>query len=192
MIGFIYKDAILTYINGLFLNMGIRSRTLTLFLKKDIHLSGREELYKTVSDSIFANPILGTGLAGDRFVLGGTYSHNIFLELLAHFGFIAGFFIIVAILTILIKNLFIKDINKYNIFIIWLAIGFIPLFVSSSYLIDFRFWTLLGLAGKTLKTKRYRKTYHLNNNVMHVSIRNRIQQEINAVGGYTCHSQKES
>ncbi len=191
IIGFIYKETVLIHINDLFLNMGISSRTLTLLIRKDIYLSGREELYKTVLDSFYANPILGIGLAGDRVILEGTYAHNIFLELLAHFGFVAGLFIIVAILYIFIKDLFVKDRNKYDIFIIWLAIGFIPLFISGSYLLDSRFWILLGLSSKILKTDKGGGNYHSANSNIHVSIQNRIQQEVNAAGGDICHNQKE-
>ena len=64
---------------------------------------------------------------------------------MANFGIIIGILVVVALLYITIKPLFIKDTKTYNMVIIWLGIGFISLFVSGSYLADFKFWIMLGL-----------------------------------------------
>ncbi|MBU5427910.1 O-antigen ligase family protein [Tissierella pigra] len=153
IMGLVFLNEILEYIYNFLLNFGIRSRSIELFLRDDMYLSGRDKLYEYVIEEIFNNPFLGIGLTGDRFILDGGYAHNIFIEILANFGLVIGTIIIITILYIVVKSLFIKDIKKYNMVIVWLSIGFVHLFVSSSYLIDFKFWILLGLSLKVVFTK---------------------------------------
>lgn len=157
--GLIFLNEILRHIYNFLLGYGIRSRSIWLFLEGSIHLSGRDRIYNNVFREILNNPFLGIGLAGDRLVMGGSYAHNIFIEILANFGIIIGVFVVVALLYITIKPLFIKDTKAYNMVIIWLSIGFISLFVSGSYLADFKFWIMLGLSfkGLCLKNNRTKK-----------------------------------
>lgn len=133
-------------------NFGIRSRSIQLFLRDDIYLSGRDRLYDNVLEEIFNNPILGIGLAGDRRII-NTYSHNILIEILASFGIITGIILIIGLGYLVLKSLLTKNFKKYNMIIIWLSIGFVHLFVSGSYLIDFKFWILLGLLTRNFKYK---------------------------------------
>ncbi len=151
----IYLNDILLYMNNVLLKFGIYSRSISLFLGDGIYLSGRDIIYEKVLQQIRLNPILGVGLAGDRVYVGGTYSHNIFLEILSGFGVIIGSFILISIIIISIKALFLRDIEDSNLMLIWFCIGFIPLLVSSSYLIDFQFWIYMGLAVRAIKDSRY-------------------------------------
>lgn len=155
VIGFIFLNEILGYIYNFLLGHGIQSRNLRLFLEGGVRLSGRDSIYNSVFREILNNPFLGIGLAGDRLIVGGSYAHNIFIEILADFGVIIGSFIIVALLYIIIKSLIFKDVKTYNMVIIWLSIGFVSLFVSGSYLTDFKFWIMLGLLlGKLQKNNK--------------------------------------
>lgn len=147
----IYLKEILFHINSILLRHGIYSRNISLFLGDGINLSGRDIIYKEVLEQIRLNPILGIGLAGDRVYTGGTYSHNIFLEILSGFGVIVGSFILFVIVIISIKVLFSKDVEGSNLLLIWFCMGFVPLLVSGSYLTDFQFWIYLGLAVRFLK-----------------------------------------
>lgn len=153
-VGFIFSNEIFEYLYNLLLDYGIQSRSISLFLRSEVYLSGRDRLYKDVLQQIFNNPFRGLGLAGDRNILGGGYVHNIFMEILSNFGIVMGMVIIIGLL-ILIKNcLFVKDIKKYNMVIIWLSIGLVHLLVSSSYLIDFKFWISIGLLARISKNKK--------------------------------------
>lgn len=144
--GLVFLKEILMYIYDFLLNnFGIRSRSIQLFLRDDVYLSGRDRIYEQVLKEIADNPLLGIGLGGDRVVTGGYQSHNIFIEIFANFGILIGTIIIIGMLYIVIKSLLIKDEKKYNMIIVWLSIGFIHLLVSSSYLIDFRFWIFIGI-----------------------------------------------
>lgn len=153
--GLIFLNEILEYIYDFLLNnFGIRSRSIQLFLRDEIYLSGRDRLYKDVFEEILRNPFLGIGLAGDRQVIGGGYAHNIFIEIMANFGMVIGTLINTSLLYLSIKDIFIKDMRKFNMLIIWLNIGFIHLLVSSSYLTDFKFWIFLGLSLRSLNLKK--------------------------------------
>lgn len=146
-LAYIYFEEILGELYDILLQFGIRSRSIALFLSGNIHMSGRERIYTNVLTKIFANPIKGIGLAGDRQILYGVnmYVHNIFIEILGNFGVILGSFIIISIILLIIKSLMIKDKLKYNLVSIWLSLGFVHLTISSSYLTDMNFWIFLGI-----------------------------------------------
>ncbi|WP_313346635.1 O-antigen ligase family protein [Sedimentibacter sp.] len=135
---------ILISLNGFLIEKGINSRSIHLFLESGVHLSGRENIYYSILSAIYTNPILGLGLAGDR-VITGSYSHNIFLELLLDFGVFVGLILIFILFLLIIRALMIKDNEKYDMIIIWFSLGFVHLFISSSYLVDIKFWIFLGL-----------------------------------------------
>ena len=67
----LYFGSILEYINNILLNFGIRSRSIYLFLGKDIHLGGRDLVYQNIIKGILDKPYIGMGLAGDRRINGG-------------------------------------------------------------------------------------------------------------------------
>lgn len=137
-------DKILLVLNYALSKFGIYSRSIMLFLQDKVSLSGRENIYKTIFTEIKLHPIIGIGIAGDR-RFAGTYSHNILLEILSGFGVIIGSLIMIFITIITIKALFSKDLKSLNEILIWITVGFLPLFISGSYLIEFPFWIFLGL-----------------------------------------------
>jgi len=153
ILGIIYFENIIAFIYEILANLGIRSRTLYLFMQDNLYLSGRDRLYEVITRQITENPILGIGIAGDRVFIGG-YSHNIFIELLSGFGIFIGSIIIVAIALICYKTIHNKNKLDSNISIIWFSLGFVPLLVSGTYLTYFSFWIFLGLAIRVIKDRR--------------------------------------
>jgi hypothetical protein len=140
-----FFDEILQYIYRVLGSIGIKSRSISLLLRDSIHLSGRDVIYKKIIGEISSNPIIGIGLAGDRRILAGGYSHNILIEILSNFGIVIGSLIIVLLLFLIIRSMFTRVVTNYNMIIMWVSIGFVHLLISSSYLIDFKFWILMGL-----------------------------------------------
>lgn len=137
----------------------IDSRSIRLFTMDKINLSGREDIFSTIYEKITNNPF-GKGLFSDRF-FAETYAHNIFLEMLIEWGIIVGSIIIILIVVLIIKGVFNKNKDYANLVIQWVAIGFVPLLVSSSYLTSFNFWILLGiLVNKKLKIKSRKVEVH--------------------------------
>jgi O-antigen ligase len=140
-----YLIKIMVQLNTL---IGIDSRTLRVLLKNTFY-TGRENVYPVVINLISKNPLLGVGIAGDRFYL-GKYSHNIFLEIFSGFGIIAGSIILIVLIFIIFKSIFMKNKKKANINLIWFSLGFMPLLFSGSYLTQFLFWIYLGIAIKSI------------------------------------------
>lgn len=150
----IFRESILIYLDRILESLGIKSRSIRLFLKGDLNLSGRDDIYQNVLQETTNNPLLGIGIGGDRRVNGGGYVHNIFLEIIANFGIILGGALAIILLFMILKGLLLKDNEKYNIIIIWLNIAFVNLMLSSSYLIDMKFWILLGLLIQLFKSNK--------------------------------------
>lgn len=156
MVGIIFLDKILLYLYEFLLSKGINSRSLRLFLRDGIYMSGRDAIYSEMIKEIFNKPFLGLGLASDRRILSGrnAYVHNIFIEVIMNFGIIIGALLSLFLLYLLVKNILIKDEQIYTLMIIWISIGFIHLLISSSYLNDFKFWIYLGLSLNSLKDSK--------------------------------------
>lgn len=136
-------------------NFGIKSRTLQLFQEESLHLSQRDVIYKNVLHEIAKHPIIGLGVAGDRNYAGAVYVHNILLEIIAHFGVLIGCLLLFTLLFMIIFALKTQDLTRRDLIIIWLCLGLVPLFVSSSYLIELNFWVLLGLVVQNIKFRKY-------------------------------------
>ena len=141
---FFNRNIILSVIDNLLMSVGIQSRSIQLLSQDEIALSGREFIYDTILNQIRDNPIHGIGIAGDRRIIGG-YAHNFFLEVLSQFGLILGGILAITVLSLIIRALIVKNKNYVDMISIWVALGFIHLMVSSSYLIDIKFWILVGL-----------------------------------------------
>lgn len=143
--GYIFREGILGVLNNIFLSLGIQSRSIALFLEKGVYLSGRDRIYGLIANKIASSPFWGIGLAGDRIPLKGSYAHNIFIEVLGNFGLIIGAFILLILLGLILRSVMTKDKIKHDLIIIWISLGFVHLMVSSSYLIDLKFWIFAGL-----------------------------------------------
>ena len=128
-------------------DLGVNSRTL-IYLSEGIITSdsGRGEIYDTVIDRIKENPILGYGVFGDRNFVNGVYCHNFFLEVFVDFGVLLPSLLILLICIYYFKILRIASECEIIFFLLLFLASIIPLLVSSSYLIDFRFSLFLGYA----------------------------------------------
>lgn len=145
LFGMIFLKEILTLLNNFLNSHGISSRSITLFLRDDVFLSGREDIYKEAFELIKKYPIFGVGIAGDRAFISGYYVHNLFLELLLDFGVFTGSIISIILIALFIKNVFFINNDKRKIYNIFFCMGVIPLMVSGSYLSDMYLYIYLGL-----------------------------------------------
>ncbi|HBD63799.1 MAG TPA: hypothetical protein DC038_05110, partial [Clostridiales bacterium] len=146
---------ILIALNDFLTERGINSRNIHLFLESGVYLSGRENIYEDVFHAIYMNPILGLGLAGDRVII-DSYAHNLFLELVLDFGVFIGFIIIFILFFLITKSFMTRNKENYDMIIIWFSLGFVHLFISSSYLIDIKFWIFVGLLLNTITKSKLR------------------------------------
>lgn len=140
--------------------------------------SSRSNLATYGLDVLKANPLKFQGIFADRVILinhfGGTrlagfwidetagsnlYVHNIFLEILIQFGCLIGFFVLLLVLRQIWRVFnygILKATDRATALwcIILLSAGFIPLFVSSSYIINPMFWMLMGTGIASLRQKK--------------------------------------
>jgi len=138
-----------------FESIGISSRTLEFLTNKNIgYLSGRDNLYDRMIDVIWANPIKGIGLFGDRLYLDGTYVHNIILELYLNWGILVATMIIFFFMVKFIHVY--KNSNKINrnILVKYLLASIAPLMFSGSYLIDYNLGIFIGVLFIISKNKQ--------------------------------------
>ena len=158
IVAIVYFQELLTLIADILADFGIRSRSINLFLRSGVHMSGRDSIYQRALKALVDSPILGLGLAGDRLLVGGSYVHNLFLEILLHFGIIVGSFCL-GLFFLLIINILVKGNDlEYELAAIWFGLGFMPLMVSHTYLTAINFWILAGLLlGAPSKCGRNRK-----------------------------------
>lgn len=184
VIGFLtylfYYD-ILSIILLLFKRVGLSTRTISVLLEGNFFQdNARVSLITNSIDLLKRNPILGYGIGKDRILLAelmmkmdlvegsrtlflekalGWYPHNIFFEILLHFGVIVGSLAIFSLLSIIYISLIktsSKDIS--DTIGIFLGIGLFPLFVSGSYITSREFFMLIGLCLSQYISFKYIKT----------------------------------
>ena len=150
-----FKTSFISLIFQKIADFGIKSRTIILFQQKEIHLSGRGEIYKNVYNSILKDPFSVKGLFSDFFVTGiESYSHNIALELLYQFGIILGGFFLILIFILFVSSIFSKQESILdNLVFIFAVISIVHLMVSSTLWENVDFWVWIGLYLKQKKIK---------------------------------------
>lgn len=134
-------------------SLHIPSRTVRLLIENKVgNASGRDDLFERALSEFYNNFVSGAGMTGDRSLL-GSYSHNLFTEILLEYGVILGVLLTIILLRILLIAFFTR--NKDELYYIYLATvfttGFIKLQFSSSYLIEPTFYMMLALGIKLIK-----------------------------------------
>jgi len=163
---------ILSYLFTSFQKMSLSVRTIISLMEGNFFKDdARNLLTKYSIDLIRNHPLTGVGIGNDRILLAdkmrsiyfssevaGWYPHNIFMELLLHFGFFIGGAIILYVLKLIyvstIKN---TDTNAIDVICIFMGIGFFPLLFSGSYFESPSFFMLIGLCLYQHKSYRLSK-----------------------------------
>lgn len=163
---FFFQD-ILIFLTKIGEIKGYSLRLLTFMSDESLLIDqGRDALRQYSIQLLTENPLTGVGIYNDRILLAnhfrdslsevaGSYPHNIFIEVLLQFGLIAGSLMIIWLLWIIYRGI-LKNKNKdtKDIVVIFLAIGFFPLFFSGSYLQFGLFFLFLGLSVNALRNAR--------------------------------------
>lgn len=142
---FLLVPIILNTLQKMLIN-GISSRTLYLLLSGEIsNDTGRDLLQNNILEKIMEAPIWGYGIFADRFFLNGSYCHNVLLEVAVDFGLPLAFILILIFLYLIYSSIR-KAKQEYKLFIILVLCScFLPLFVSSSFLINYTFYFCIGV-----------------------------------------------
>lgn len=142
----LFYTNILEWISNVMRGFGIHSRTLNLLINGNITSdSGRSTIIKMVWQKLLEKPIWGWGISGELNFM-KSYPHQVFVEILVHFGFIFGTVFCLFIIWKVIKMLLNRKFNNINI--IFFCAGFIPLLLSGSYLQSPFFWMFLFATNK--------------------------------------------
>lgn len=142
-------------------NLGLSIRIFDKLLSAGLlDPSGRDELAQELLVSIRQHPLLGTGIASDRMVI-GVYAHNIVLELWVAFGVIIGTAIFAALIITFVRGyrLCATDAEK-GLMITLLCSHFFNLFLSGSFMNDRWFFALIGFCVGTIRAGTIRKSKH--------------------------------
>ena len=147
-----FGESLLQEVSFFFETIGFYSRTLDkILMGADAleNLSDRDIIWETTKNNIWEKPYWGWGIAGDLSYM-NSYPHNITLEILLHYGIFVGSIVLFVIFFSITKSLFITKF-KNPVLLIFLCSGFGHLFLSSTYLIEYKFWILLGICFSIMK-----------------------------------------
>jgi len=134
----------------------IHSRTLEMLINGElISFDSRESIIEYSIDGIRKNGNKISGLFADRYYLKNLkmysdwieYPHNIFLEFFLDFGYIGGAIISLWLVIGLIKNMLVGQKERKTVMSVLIALVMVRLFVSSSFMIEGLFYTMLGMMG---------------------------------------------
>lgn len=137
---------------------GIESRTFEMILNpvEDVS-SGRWEMQRYLLEN---TSVFGKGLFGDRVLLSwsdhkASYAHNLFIEWLVDFGWLAGGLLIAGYLYLLVQAITNRRVSEWNLVAIFIPGGFVMLMFSKSFLLQSpEFYVLCGLCMNSYQKRR--------------------------------------
>ena len=155
--------ASLTYVNSVFDQLNYITTSLGLSNRIYKHMeedmldsdAGRDRISKTVLQATSESGIFGLGICGDRAAtLDNNYSHNLFIEMIASFGYVLGF---VLIAVLILYSFFAWRCcfsqEQKGFFLVLLSFN-VHLFLSSSFLQTPLFFLFLGYCSRLIYDKR--------------------------------------
>lgn len=131
--------------------MGMESRTLEMLTGDELtSTSSRDGIYELSLFYIQNNMFDVKGLFADRYMLRivsswMAYPHNLVLELMMDFGIVIGGAISAILLFEFAKRLYLGNQDKRTFVAIFATVVLVRLMVSSSFMIEGPFYTMLGL-----------------------------------------------
>ena len=159
LVTYIFFYDILAKLLLIFVNYNLSTRIIAGLMEGNFFKdNARIQLIAYSVDLLKEKPLFGVGLGYDRILLAdkmgsanilseivGWYPHNIFLEILLHFGLFFGSVAILFMIRVLYISIF-KNANKYAVdtICIFMGVGFFPLLFSGSYITSPEFFALIG------------------------------------------------
>lgn len=155
----------LTYVSFMFDTLNDSTRALGLSNRVYMQMdqgalnddSGRSYIHKSILDATKESGILGMGICGDRAVTGDDYSHNLFIELIASFGYVFGSVLIIALLLYLFFAYRSCVTQEQKGFYILLLCFNAHLLLSSTFLQTPLFFLFIGWCGRLINDKNNSK-----------------------------------
>lgn len=141
--------------------MGMDSRTMEMLTGNELtSTSTRDDIYELSLNFVESNLYEIKGFYADRYLLRAfgswiAYPHNIVLELMIDFGVLLGGFISIVIISKYFIRIFKGNTDKRTIIGILATLILVRLMVSSSFMVEGGFYTVLGLLFNTYDDKSY-------------------------------------
>lgn len=150
---FEYK-VLLTGLLNLLGFFGVYSRSLGYFLERTTY-TGREKVWAAAVERIMEKPLLGWGFGVDTSI-DGLYPHNFYLELALQYGIVIGIIMGLTVTALIIKKIYIgKEHNE--VLLLFFCCGFVPLLLTSEYLVWPTFWIFLSICFFEHQNRRVNK-----------------------------------
>lgn len=117
--------------------------------------AGRDWIREQLLEAIQKRLLTGSGLYSDRVLLGGGFSHNIFLEMCMDFGVILGTLLLMALIITLFRG-YIRAQNstEKGLLLVLIFSSLFKLMLSGSYLRESLLFFALGLGAGVIHTTR--------------------------------------
>jgi O-antigen ligase len=132
---------------------GLSTRLFSMYLEGELTDStGRDEMFSQAINAVKNSPLFGYGITGDRYFSGGlAYIHNFLFEILIAFGPIIGSFIFISLLILLAIGLKVSSRLELTWLLILICVGFIPLFISGTFLTTGWFFFMIGFCISVIR-----------------------------------------
>lgn len=136
--------------------LGMSTRIFDLVNEGDLtNSTGRSNKFVVLFDALNKQPVTGYGIYGDRVFL-NFYCHNLILELLIDYGYLAGSLLLICVVVLLVRTVMLSSSTEYfALLVCLLGNGFWKLFFSGSYLLENTFYLLLGYCVALIRHRRY-------------------------------------
>lgn len=151
---FVYLEQISYFFFNLISAFGMSARIFEKVIEGTflVDESRMENYWKPLLEIIKNESFFGYGIGGDRVVGGVIYAHNIVLELLISFGIVFGTILFIWISTHIFRGFkHSADATSRNMVLVLICSGFVPLFVSGTYLTATSFFLLLGFCTRNIR-----------------------------------------
>lgn len=159
VIALVFTDVLLNAaiaLSNSFKEAGYSTRIFDYFIEGMIDDdSGRAIIQSKIISAIETSPAFGYGVFGDRLFIGGSYPHNLLLEIFCQFGIVVGGGLLITLLFV-----FIDAIRKSNgfferLFVFMLIIMVIvKLMLSGSYLHETWLFFLIGVCLQIMRRNK--------------------------------------
>jgi len=158
----LYNGLLLIFKNFMVSN-NLSTRIIDYLLSNEMvsYLSGRDEIYSVLIKKLLERPFFGYGIYGE-WQFGFYSAHNMYLEVLLHFGIFIGIAILITLMIIFIYCLKISETKISREWImLWGCFIFVQGMFGGSYL-SFSVFFLLGFCLKEIRIFKSKKTQLLN------------------------------
>lgn len=158
LIMYLASNEFLSILSNFLEIFNINTRTLEMMLSGElVDTSSRVVIYESSIKAISNNQGFN-GILADRYLLRQygdwmAYPHNVFLEFILDFGMICGGTISILLFFLVIMNLMTGTKERKIFSALLISLVFIRLLVSSSFVIEGLFYTMLGFLFQVITTK---------------------------------------